>query len=55
MIAWLGLAAGIVTALGILVKFASGFGAGYVLGMLSMMVFEVVFGGWLLFFSRAIS
>lgn len=48
MIAWLGLAAGIVTAIGILVKFASGYGTVYVIGMLSMMVFEVVFGGWLL-------
>ena len=48
MIAWLGLAAGVATAIGILVKFASGFGTVAVVGMLSMMVFEVVFGGWLL-------
>ena len=48
MIAWLGLAAGIIAAVGILVKFASGYGTVYVIGMLSMMVFEVVFGGWLL-------
>lgn len=53
-IAWLGLAAGLISALGILVNFASGFGTVYVVGMLSMMVFEVAFGGWLLFFSRAI-
>ena len=52
MIAWLGLAAGIITAIGILVNFASGYGTLYVIGMLAMMVFEVVFGGWLLFFSR---
>lgn len=55
MIAWLGLAAGIVTAIGILVNFASGYGTVYVIGMLSMMVFEVVFGGWLLFFSSNIT
>ena len=48
MIAWLGLAAGIIAAVGIIVKFASGYGTVYVIGMLSMMVFEVVFGGWLL-------
>jgi len=48
MIAWLGLAAGVATAIGILVNFASGYGTLYVIGMLSMMVFEVVFGGWLL-------
>lgn len=48
MIAWLGLAAGVITAIGILVKFASGYGTVYVIGMFSMMVFEVVFGGWLL-------
>jgi len=53
MIAWLGLAAGTVTATGILIKFASGFGTVYIFGMLSMMIFEVMFGGWLLFFSRA--
>jgi len=53
-IAWLGLAAGIISAIGILAKFASGFGAVYAIGLLSMMVFEVVFGGWLLFFSRTI-
>jgi hypothetical protein len=55
MIAWLGLAAGIISAIGILVKFASGYGTVYAIGLLSMMVFEVVFGGWLLFFSRATS
>lgn len=48
MIAWLGLAAGIISAIGILIKFASGFGTVAVIGMLLMMVFEVVFGGWLL-------
>ena len=55
MIAWLGLVAGIVTVIGILVNFASGFGTVYVIGMLSMMVFEVIFGGWLLFFSSSTS
>lgn len=53
MIAWLGLVAGIFTVIGILVNFASGFSTVYVIGMLSMMVFEVLFGGWLLFFSCA--
>ena len=54
-IAWLGLAAGIISAIGILVKFASGFETVYAIGLLSMMVFEVVFGGWLLFFSSKIT
>jgi len=53
MIAWLGLAAGVISATGILVKFASGFGGIAVIGMMLMMVFEVVFGGWLLIFSHA--
>jgi hypothetical protein len=53
MIAWLGLAAGILSAVGILIKFASGFRALAVIGMVMMMVFEVIFGGWLLFFSHA--
>jgi len=53
MIAWLGLAAGIISAIGILIKFASGFSALAVIGMVLMMVFEVTFGGWLLFFSHA--
>jgi hypothetical protein len=53
MIAWLGLAAGILSAIGILIKFASGFSALAVIGMVLMMVFEVTFGGWLLFFSHA--
>ena len=52
-IAWLGLAAGIISAIGILIKFASGFSALAVIGMVLMMVFEVTFGGWLLFFSHA--
>jgi hypothetical protein len=52
-IAWLGLAAGILSAVGILTKLASGFSAFAVLGMVLMMAFEVTFGGWLLFFSHA--
>jgi hypothetical protein len=52
-IAWLGLAAGMISAIGILIKFASGFSALAVIGMVLMMVFEVIFGGWLLFFSHA--
>jgi len=52
MIAWLGLAAGIISAIGILIKFASGFSALAVIGMILMMIFEVTFGGWLLFFSH---
>jgi hypothetical protein len=53
MIAWLGLAAGIISATGILIKLASGFSALAVIGMVLMMVFEVIFGGWLLFYSHA--
>jgi len=53
MIALLGLAAGIISATGILIKFASGFSALAVIGMVLMMVFEVIFGVWLIFFSRA--
>ena len=53
MIAWVGLVAGIISAIGILVKFASGFSALAVIGMVLMMAFEVTFGGWLLFFSHA--
>jgi hypothetical protein len=52
-IAWLGLAAGVISAIGILIKFASGFSALAVIGMILMMVFEVTFGGWLLVFSHA--
>ena len=52
MTTWLGLAAGIISAFGILIKFASGFSALAVIGMVLMMVFEVVFGGWLLLFSH---
>jgi len=52
VIAWLGFAAGIISAVGILIKFASGFGALAVIGMVLMMVFEVIFGGWLLLFSH---
>ena len=53
MIAWLGLSAGIHSAVGILIKLASGFGAIAVIGMGLMIGFEVTFGGWLLFFSHA--
>jgi len=53
LIAWMGLAAGIISAIGILIKFASGFSTLAVIGMVLMMVFEVTFGGWLLFFSHA--
>lgn len=52
MIAWLGLAAGIISAVGILIKFASGFNALAVIGMVLMMVFEVIFGGCLLLYSH---
>ncbi len=51
-IAWLGLTAGVVSALGILVKFVSGFSVLAVAGMIAMMGFEVSFGGWLLFLSK---
>ena len=52
-LAWLGLAAGIISAIGISIKFASGFSALAVIGMVLMMLFEITFGGWLLFFSHA--
>jgi hypothetical protein len=52
MFGWLGLAAGVISAVGILIKFVSGFSALAVIGMVLMMVFEVSFGGWLLFFSH---
>jgi hypothetical protein len=52
-IAWVGLVAGIISAIGILTKLGSGFSAVAVIGMVLMMVFEVKFGGWLLFFSHA--
>jgi hypothetical protein len=52
-IAWLGLTAGIISAVGILIKLASGFGALAVIGMVLMMAFEITFGGWLLLFSHA--
>jgi hypothetical protein len=51
-IAWLGFAAGIISAIGILAKFLSGFNFIAVIGMVSMMVFETSFAGWLLFFSK---
>jgi len=51
-LAWLGLVAGVISAVGILIKFASGFGTVAVIGMVLMMAFEVTFGGWLLFFSH---
>jgi hypothetical protein len=53
MFAWLGLAAGVISAVGITMNFASGFGSLAVIGMVLMMVFEVTFGGWLLFFSHS--
>jgi len=53
MFAWLGLAAGVISAVGILIKFVSGFGSVAVIGMVLMMVFEVTFGGWLLFYSHS--
>ena len=39
----------------ILVKLASGFSTFYVVGMFGIIVFEVEFSCWLLFFSRAIT
>ena len=52
-IAWLGLAAGIISAIGISIKFASGFSALAIIGMVLMMLFEITFGVWLLFCSHA--
>ena len=47
--AWLGLAAGVISTIGILIKFISRFSSLAVIGMFLMMVFEIFFGGWLLF------
>ncbi len=51
-IAWLGLAAGVISVIGIVIKFASRFSSIAIIGMVLMMVFEISFGGWLLFFSK---
>ena len=51
-IAWLGLTAGVLSGLGIIVKLFSGFSLPAMLGMVMMMVFEMLFGGWLLFYSQ---
>ncbi len=51
-IAWLGLASGLISALGILAKFSTGFGIVAVIGMVLMMVFEISFGGWLILYSK---
>jgi hypothetical protein len=48
-IAWLGVIAGLFSAIGILFKFVSGNNLLAVLGMIAMMGFEVSFGSWLLF------
>jgi len=53
-IAWLGLAAGVISVIGIVIKFASRFSSIAIIGMVLMMVFEVVFGVWLLFFSTRV-
>ena len=53
MFAWLGLAAGSLSAVGILIKFASGFDTVAVIGMVLMMAFEVTFGGWLILYSHS--
>ena len=50
-IAWLGLTAGVISVVGIVIKFVSRFSSIAIIGMVLMMVFEVIFGGWLLFFS----
>ena len=53
-IAWLGLAAGVISVIGIVIKFASRFSSIAIIGMVLMMVFEIVFGVWLLFFSTRV-
>lgn len=50
-IAWLGLSAGILSSIGILVKLFIGFSPLAMVGMVLMMVFETLFGGWLLLYS----
>lgn len=47
-IAWLGLTAGIISGIGIVIKLFSGFSTISMIGMVMMMVFEITFGGWLL-------
>ena len=51
-IAWLGLIAGLFSAIGILIKFVSGNSILAVMGMIAMMGFEISFGSWLLFYSN---
>jgi len=48
-ILWLGLSAGILSSIGIIIKLLSSFSLLAMLGMVLMMVFEILFGGWLLF------
>ena len=50
-IAWLGLSAGVISGIGIVIKLFSGFSTLSLIGMVLMMIFEVTFGGWLMFLS----
>jgi len=51
-LAWLGLAASVLSIVGILIRLrAPSSSIVYAIGLLSMMIFELSFGGWLLFYS----
>ena len=53
-IAWLGIVAGIISVIGTLIKFAvPSLGVVHALGLLLMMIFEILFGGWLFLYSYA--
>ena len=50
MIGWLGLIASILSVVGSGIKFVQpSFGILFTIGFLLMMLFEIIFGGWLLF------
>ncbi len=51
-IAWLGLSAGILSVIGILIRLVSGHQPLSVIGLSLMIIFEIVFGVWLLAFSH---
>ena len=55
MIAWLGLAASVLSVIGSGIKLVQpSFGILFTIGFLLMMLFEIIFGGWLLFYPHKI-
>lgn len=55
MIGWLGLAASVLSVVGSGIKLVEpGFEILFTIGFLLMMLFEITFGGWLLFYPRAV-